>query len=326
MQLKKLALIILFLALVVAAVTFVIIDYLPVKAAPLATVLPQKTEEKPQFLFVLGNGSKGKLKQPISVAADDSGRIYVTDAGDGDIKVYQPDGTYYKSFGKKGSGHTGFGYPYGIGVLKNGDLVVCDSINLNVRIFSKDGQYKRTLISPRQRIKPGALAVSGDGRIFVSDLMNQQILEITSAGKIVRKIKPAVSPLKYPQELAEDSTGNLWVADSGNFAVKKINQTGQVVASISGWGEPAQPFSLVRGMSIDSLNRLMIADTINGTVDVMSLQGKELFSIDGQDSPVGKFVYPSFVFVDRTGKIYITDRGTAMVQVWGYTNSTGQDR
>ncbi|MHB9095812.1 MAG: NHL repeat-containing protein [Eubacteriales bacterium] len=319
MQLKKLILIILSLAIIFGFGVYSAIDYLPVTATPAAAVLPKKVEEKPQFLFALGDGDKGKLKQPISLATDEKGQIYVTDAGDYSVKVYLPDGKYYRSFGQKGSGHSGFGYPYGIGFLKSGDLVISDSVNSNVRVFSKGGKYKKTLIEAKQKIRPGALVIDQDGQIYISDLMNHQVLVVTPKGKIVRKVKPIFSSLKYPQELVVNpSSHSIWVADSGNFAVKEINSDGLVTSTVRSWGEPPQAFSLVRGMSIDSLNRLVVADTVNGTVHVMSLQGKELFSIDGKGSPAGNFVYPSYIFVDGAGRIYVADRGTGLVQVWGY--------
>jgi tripartite motif-containing protein 71 len=235
--------------------------------------------------------------------------------------VYLPGGKYYKSFGSKGTGKSKFGYPYGIVVLKNGEIAVADSINLNVRVFSNSGKYKKTLIDAKQKIRPGALAVDKKGQIYISDLLNHQIVVISPAGKIVRKFKPNNASLKYPQEVAFSSGGqNLWVADSGNFAVKEIDTKGLVAQTIKGWGSPQRAFSLVRGVGVDNLNRLMIADTINGTIHVVGQDGREIFSFGGQDGPNNNLIYPSFILVDRTGKIYITDRGTGQVQVWGYKN------
>lgn len=320
MQLKKLALIILLMAVVVGIITYAATDYIPVAATPAATLLPKKVEEKPQFLFSFGNTGNSKLKQPISLAVNDQGKIYITDAGDSNVKIYLPNGKYYRSFGSKGTGNSKFGYPYGIVVLKNGDIAVADSINLNVRVFSNSGKYKKTLIDAKQKIRPGALSVNKDGQIFVSDLLNHQIVVFSSSGKIIRKFKPTVSSLKYPQEVSFSGGGqNLWIADSGNFAVKEIDTKGLVVQTIKGWGSPQQAFSLVRGIGADNLNRLMVADTINGTIHVMTQDGREIFGFGGQDVK-NSLVYPSFIMVDRSGKIYIADRGAGQIQVWGYRN------
>lgn len=321
MQIKKLALIILLMAVVVGILTYATIDYMPVTANPVTTVLPRKVEEKPQFLFSFGNTGNSKLKQPISLAVNDQGKLYVTDAGDSDVKIYLPNGKYYRSFGSKGTGNSEFGYPYGIVVLKNGDIAVADSINLNVRVFSNSGRYKKTIINAKQKIRPGALSVNKDGQIYVSDLLSHQIVVISPSGKIIRKFKPTNSSLKYPQEVVFSRGGqNLWVADSGNFAVKGIDTKGLVVQTIKGWGRPQQAFSLVRGIGVDNLNRLMVADTINGTIHVMTQDGREIFGFGGQDAKNNNLIYPSFILVDWAGKIYITDRGTGQVQVWGYRN------
>ena len=312
------------LTIIIGIFVYATIGYLPVAATPVisASALPKKVEEQPKFLFSLGDNARGKIKQPISVVTGKDGRIFVTDAGDYNVKIYLPNGRFYKSFGKKGPGKTGFGYPYGIDLLKNGDIVVADSVNQNVRVFSESGSYKRTLLDAKQKIRPGALVTDDNGQIYISDLMNHQIVVLSSAGKLVRKIKPTVTALKYPQELMiNHATKNLWVADSGNFAVKEINSTGQVTATINKWGSPAQAFTMVRGMAVDNLNRLMVADTLSGTIHVLSSDGKDLFSFDGKGSPAGNLVYPSFIHIDSAGKIYIADRGTGLVQVWGFKKS-----
>jgi DNA-binding beta-propeller fold protein YncE len=318
MKLKKPSFSLILVAVVVGAIAYAA-AYIPLTAFPAATILPNKTEQKPQFLFSFGNTGKGKIKQPIALATDKQGKIYVTDAGDSNVKVYSPNGQYIKSFGSKGTGNKQFAYPYGIAVLPNGDLVVADSVNLNVRVFSNNGSYKRTVLDTKQKIRPGSLAINDDGQICISDLLNHQIVVIDSQGKVSRKLKPVNSSLKYPQEVViGQGTQELWVADSGNFAVKRIDQKGLVTKTIREWGNPRQPFSLVRGIGVDNLNRLMVADTVNGTIRVMTQDGKDVFSFDGKDSPAGAMIYPSFIWVDGYGKIYITDRGTGLVQVWGY--------
>lgn len=318
MQLKKLFLIIISIAVVVGAITYAA-TYIPLTASPAATILPNKTEQKPQFLLAFGNTGKGKLKQPIALATDKQGKIYVTDAGESNIKIYSPNGEFIKSFGSEGVGKKKFGYPYGIAVLPDGDLVIADSVNLNVRVFSNSGRYKRTIIDAKQETKPGSLAVDNQGQIYISDLMNHQILVINSQGKSIRKLKPALSALKYPQEVVlGQGTQELWVADSGNFAIKRIDKKGLVTKTIKEWGNPAQSFSMVRGIGVDNLNRLMVADTVNGTIRVLTQDGRDVLSFDGQDSPVGPMIYPSYILMDRQGKIYITDRGAGLVQVWGY--------
>jgi len=318
MQLKKLVNIIILIAVVIGAITYAATN-IPLTASPAATILPSKTEQKPQFLFAFGNTGKSKLKKPIAMTVDEQGKIYVTDAGDSNIKIYSSNGKYIKSFGSKGTGKKDFAYPYGIAVLPNGDIVIADSVNLNVRVFTDNGKYKRTILDTKQKIKPGSLAVDDKGRIYISDLMNHQILVINSQGKFIRKFRPAVSSLKYPQEVVfGQDAQELWVADSGNFAVKKINQKGLVTKTIREWGNPPQSFSLVRGVGLDNLNRLMVADTMNGTIHVMTQDGKDVFSFDGEDSPAGSLVYPSFILVDEHGKIYIIDRGFGIIQVWGY--------
>lgn len=318
MQQKKSLFIFIVLALAVGIITYAAASELQ-SNSDAVSFFPDNAAQKPQFLNAFGHTGKGRLKQPMALAVDQQKKIYVTDAGTANIKVYSSDGQYIKSVGSKGAGNGEFGYPYGIVVLPNGEIVIADSENLNVRIFSNDGRYVRTILGAAQKTKPGALAVGDKGQIYISDLLNHQIIVMDAKGKLLRKLKPAASSFSYPQEIVlGQGDRELWVADSGNFAVKQIDRKGLVAGTIREWGVPPQPFSLVRGIGLDKQNRLMIADTLNGTIHVMTRDGRVVFSFDGLDSPAGAMIYPSFIYVDASGKIYIADRGAGQVQVWGY--------
>ncbi|TLM97558.1 MAG: hypothetical protein FDZ75_04260 [Actinobacteria bacterium] len=315
-RLNKLILILLLILIITGATLIGTLEYWPGQAGVALSALPEKETEKPRYLYTVGDKGQGVLIQPSAIAVDDNGKIYITDAGAFNVKIYSSGGRFLKSFGKEGSGRDGFGYPYGIAALKNGDIMVADTINMNVRVFTKDGRYKKTVLDRKSRIKPGAMT-GNNGRIYLADLAGNKIIVLDEQGKILQKIAPATMPLSYPQGMALDKTGRIWVADSGNFMVKAVSDKGEVQAVLRE-GDQGVPFTMVRGVAVDNLGRLAVTDVLARQVRFFSPDGVQLFTLDGAKTPEGAFIYPSMLYIDAGGKIYIADRGTGRVAVWGY--------
>ncbi len=66
---------------------------------------------------------------------DEQGYIFVADSGNNRIQIFNPDGTYLRSFGKWGSGATEFKGLEGIAVNANGNIMVADRENHRVQVF-----------------------------------------------------------------------------------------------------------------------------------------------------------------------------------------------
>lgn len=316
MRVNKLLLILLLVLVITGATLIGTMDYWPGQAGVALSVPPEKVTQKPAYFFTLGDKGQDMLSQPSAIAVDGAGRIYITDAGTFSVKIYSPGGRFLKSFGKKGAGRNGFGYPYGITVLKSGDIMVADTVNMNVRIFDKDGRYKKTVLDRSSRIKPGAMTVHNDD-IYLADLAGNRIIVLDEQGKIMQEIASATMPFSYPQQMAVDKDGRIWVADSGNFVIKAVSDRGEVQA-VFREGDKGVPFTMVRGVAVDTLGRLAVTDVLARQVRFFSSDGEQLFTIDGAKTPSGDFVYPSMLYIDASGKIYIADRGTGRVTVWGY--------
>ncbi len=69
------------------------------------------------------------------VAVDEQGYIFVADSGNNRIQIFNPDGTYLRSFGKWGSGGAEFKGLEGIAVNGNGNILVADRENHRVQVF-----------------------------------------------------------------------------------------------------------------------------------------------------------------------------------------------
>ncbi|MEQ8175518.1 MAG: InlB B-repeat-containing protein [Syntrophomonadaceae bacterium] len=110
------------------------------------------------------------------------------------------------------------------------------------------------------------------------------------------------SGFNEPCGLAVDSSGNIYVADTGNSAVKKINSNDNSITPLgTGFSNPS-------GVAVDSSGNIYVADTGNSAV-------KKINSNDNSIIPLGTgFSNPSGVAVDSSGNIYVGDTGNKAIK------------
>ena len=120
--------------------------------------------------------------------------IAVTDFGNHRIQVFSSDGTYLRSFGRKGDKRQGqFNFPAGIAFdRKNGNILVVDHLNHRVQVFSEQGKYLNHFGEQgnldHQLNSPHGLSVDSDCNVIVADSGNKVIKIFSHNGHFLRKI------------------------------------------------------------------------------------------------------------------------------------------
>ncbi len=177
-----------------------------------------------------------------------------------------------------------------------------------------------------------AVAVDGSGTIFIGDLQNKVIRKITAgvvatlAGSAVDEIGTADGLGKdarfyYPGQLAVDSAGNVYVADTDSSTIRKVTRAG-IVSTVAGGtqGSTDGPvagtkFKFTRGIAVDSSNNIYVADAGNNTIRkitpggiVSTLAGTAgaQGSADGTGA-AARFNDPYGIAVDGSGNVYVAD-------------------
>ena len=114
------------------------------------------------------------------------------------------------------------------------------------------------------------------------------------------------SGLKAPQGLAVDSSGNVYIADSSNNAVREWNANTQVVSTLVSTG-----LNLPTGVAVDAQGNVYIADSKNNAIKEWSLSSKAVTPLvsSGLSSPIG-------VAVDSQGNVYFSDAGHNAIKEW----------
>ena len=206
-----------------------------------------------------GAGAAATFSFPLGVAQAADGTLYVADAMNNTIRRISTGGvvsTFAGSAGLSGDldgmgAAARFNYPTGLAIDSGGNLYVSDSTNNTLRKItpagmvttlaglegvsgSQDGAGGNALFN-----NPGGLAVDAAGNIYVADTGNSLIRRVTPAGMVTTLSGlPGVAGLKdgmltdawfnQPRALALDASGNLYVADTGNAAIRKITAAGMV--------------------------------------------------------------------------------------------------
>ena len=239
------------------------------------------------------------LGQVAGVAVDTHGSVYIADTGNNLVLQYTPDGQLTVVAGNGIAGFSGDGglatsaslnYPGGVAVDSAGNLYIADSNNSRIRKVS--GGTITTIAGD------GAYGYSGD-------------------------TGPATSAsLQFPEGVAVDSAGNLYIADMENNRIRKVS--GGTITTIAGKGDqgfsgdggPATAASLnfPSGVAVDSAGNLYIADQNNsrirkvsgGSITTFAGNGNQGFSGDGGPATGASFI-PFGVALDSAGTLYIAD-------------------
>ena len=189
-----------------------------------------------------------------------------------------------------------------------------------------DGSADGTAASARFFIPRGLVADRSDN-LYVADTGNHTIRKITPAGLVSTVAGSPGHPgnadgsgsaaqFNYPYDIAIDTAGNLYVADSGNNQVRKITPAG-LVSTIAGPTAPPgdAPLKSPTGVAVDAAGNVFFADSGNRTIRKITPAGA-ISTIGGQYGQAGttdgtaglaRFNSPYRLALDSGGTLYIAD-------------------
>ena len=265
--------------------------------------------------------SKSSMGYPAALAIDGAGDVYMADLYServfrvdtaGTVTVVAGNGAHAGAYGDGGLAiNANVSYPSGVAVDSGGNIFIADRSNCRIRRVSAQTGIISTVAGTN------SCWYSGDGGPATSATLND------------------------PSDVAVDSAGNIFIADTNNCLVRKVSAssgfistlagtlpdvTGLLHCGYSGDGGPAVGAKLgfPNGLVLDGSGNIIIADTTNcairkisasaGTISTVGGTGSCGFSGDGGMATSAQLNQTYGVAVDRIGNILIADTINCLVR------------
>jgi DNA-binding beta-propeller fold protein YncE len=286
-----------------------------------------------------GTGAASRFYNPQGLAVDHSGNLYVADTDNSTIRKITAAGVVTTIAGTAGMAGSSDGVgsaarfwkPEGAAVDAAGNVYVSDTANQTIKKISSDGTVVtlagNVLLEPgwadgvgtaARFSNPEGLAADDAGNVYVADYGNDAIRKIAPDGQVTtiagipgsggNEDGPAgTARFQYPYAVAVDGSGsNIYVADYGNDAIRKIN--GGIVTTV------VANLSRPRGVTLDSVGNIYVADTENDVIRKVTSAGvvtifagglRSTGSINGVGT-AARFNQPYSVAANADGDVYVT--------------------
>ncbi len=322
-----------------------------------------------------GPATSATLNNPIGVTVDSAGNAFIADAGNrrirkvsagtGIITTVAGNGTFASgNLGDNGPATAAEIVPLGIALDAAGNLIIADTGSVRVRKVDAATQIITTIAGTGESgysgdggpataaslRAPNAVAVDAAGNILITDSLNYRLRKVDAKTGIISTVGgnglarvpdengPATaSALTYPGGIVFDAAGNLFIADTGNSRIRRVDAAtgiittvaGNNLLSFSGDGGPASAadLSAPNGIAIDGAGNLFVADTSNQRIRKIDTKGiittvagnsqpsfQAGFSGDGDQATKALLNYPRGVAIDGAGNLFIADTGNHRIR------------
>ena len=318
----------------IGAVLLAVVMSCVLLVGPFATVAADPFDP-PVFLDKWGTSGTGdeQFMQPMDMAVDSDGNIYVVDGINNRVQKFNSDYEYLLRWGTAGAGDGQFNQPMSIAVDSTGDVYVLDCCNHRVQKFNSTGAYITKWGSNGsgndQFNYPDGIAVDSSDNVYVSDTGNNRIQKFTSSGGYLAQLGEAGSglgQLSTPEGIDVDSDGYVYVVDQGNHRVQKFDSEGNYELAWGQQGTGDQQFAAPVGLAVDEAAGVLYVSDINiDRVQKFTTGGIYLTNWGEPGSGDGDFNTPSGVDVDADGNIYVADRVNRRIQVFGESQDVDID-
>ena len=246
-----------------------------------------------------------------------------------------------------------FSYPYAVAISNTGILYVVDQVNNRIRkvtaagvisTIAGNGSVGNTgdggAATAATLSSPQGVAVDATGNVYIADYGNNRIRKISTTGVISNFAGsgigldggPATAADVYrPSGVAVDASGNVYIAETGNNRVRKVNTSG-IISTVAGTGvsgysgdggsATAAKLSSPVGVAVDGAGNIYLADLGNhrirkvtaGMISTVAGTGVAGFSGDGGLATAAAINTPYGMTIDASGDIYICDYGNFRVR------------
>gem|GEM_PF-1704850 len=217
-------------------------------------------------------GTIGGFGKPLSVAVDGAGRVYVGDFSDGSVSILSPDGLVT---GTLGSGRGEFGMPEDIAIAANGLIYVTDGANDRVKVYAADGTYQ--------------FSFGGTGSNY--------------------------GQMMFPTGIAiDDANQEIYVVDHNNGRVEVFDINGLFKRTFGGYGQGAGQLTRPHGIYVSNGN-VYVTDAYQSTVEIFDTAGNFVSFVGQFGARPGDLKIPMDVVMSGA-KLFVSNTDNGRIEVF----------
>jgi sugar lactone lactonase YvrE len=325
-----------------------------------------------------GPAINANLGQPEAIAFDSGGDLYIADplnsvvwmvaVATGNISVVAGTGTY----GNGGDGGlataAGLSNPSGVAVDKAGNLYIADTNNERIRMVSAATGVITTIAGPgvpyslgdggpaiSAFVVPNGLAIDSAGNLYIADSTDNRIRMITAKTGIISTVAgggtanelgdgglATAAYLSYPYDVRLDSAGNLYISDTFNARIRKVDASTGLISTVAGNGifgntgdggpATSAEISVTEGIAVDGAGSIYLSngpdtirkvDATTGIITTIAGDGYFSYGGDGGEATMAELNYPQGLALDSTGSVYIADADNYAVRKVSFAGLVG---
>ncbi|MCK4587443.1 MAG: hypothetical protein KAU29_08875, partial [Gammaproteobacteria bacterium] len=315
-----------------------------------------------------GMATSASILLPRRSKVDSLGNLYITDNGNARIRKVDLSGIITSIAGSGEKSFSGGGglataanlsFPHSV-ATSGGDVYIADTFNERIRKIGTGNIINTIAGDPASPILPYATSASAllsriisptdiitddsTGDIYIADQAGQRIYKVTNDGSISTVAGQLTfgysgdgglaidAELNRPGSIALDSAGNLYIADTENHRIRKVNTSG-IITSLAGSGIGGfsgdgglailSQLNKPTGIYVDTLGNIYFADSNNhrirkiqtdGTIVTIAGNGTGDFSGDGGPAVNASLNSPRQITSDALGNLYIADRNNHRIR------------
>ena len=307
--------------------------------------------------------TEAQIHNPIGLAVDGEGNLYIGDVNNRRVRKVDSTGTIstiaghgdQASSGEGPATEVGVSRPNGVAVDEAGDLYVSDRSNHRILKLDSTGMFTTVAgtgeegfsgdggpATEAQLNSPMGVAVDGAGDLYIADQYNHRIRKVDSNGTMTTVAGteergfsgdggPATeAQLFFPFHATVDGSGNVYVADTSNYRIRRIDAEG-VITTFAGTGEwgssgdggPATEAQLTpRGLAVDGSGNVYVADgprirriDAEGVITTIAGTGERGFGGDGGPATKAQLAFTFGLALDGSGNLYVADTENQRIRV-----------
>ncbi|NLJ34185.1 MAG: 6-bladed beta-propeller [Firmicutes bacterium] len=293
---------------------------------------------------VLAQLGEGTLEDPVGIAVNAAGHIYVSDAAAHRIYRFNSAGELVAELGGRGEGPGEFSQPGALALDAAGNLYVADVGNNRVQVLNAQGNFLRQ-VGSREEFSPffspqdaydtplSGLAAGPAGEIYLTlkgayyDISENELRMYNPQGGLDLKLGSVLEgnidliPFTWPEALALDGEGTIYMAHGANGVGKIIvlpmkgrEPVAEEILQFGNLGKGKGEFMHTpAGICVDAQGDIYVADTHNDRIQVFAPDGRWLLMFNLKGTEEGELAEPGSLTLDGEGNLYVVDRGHARI-------------